>query len=68
MCVRYTQGDLTYRIAHTDPWVRGDAYRTSRTISADYGKTSTAAIHGIAPDDEAGQGSAAVGGVGVGPG
>ncbi|GAB4822487.1 hypothetical protein N2152v2_009533 [Parachlorella kessleri] len=63
--------DLTVRVAHTDPWVRGDAYRTSRTISADYSKASTAVIHGRAPDDElagaGGAGGGAGGGSGGGP-
>ena len=27
------QLDSTFRISHTDPWVNGDANRTSRTIS-----------------------------------
>lgn len=27
------QVDSLFRVNHTDPWVRGDPYRTSRTIS-----------------------------------
>ena len=45
------QLDSTFRVAHTDPWVRGDAYRTSRTISAQNTKVSAAAVHGIAADE-----------------
>ena len=40
------QSDSTFRISHTDPWVRGDAHRTSRTISLQNNKTSGAlALH-----------------------
>jgi outer membrane protein insertion porin family len=46
------QVDSTFRVAHTDPWVRGDAYRTSRTLSAQSTKTSAAPVHGRAQDDE----------------
>lgn len=45
------QLDSTFRVAHTDPWVRGDPYRTSRTISAQNTKTSAAPIHGRAADE-----------------
>ena len=34
------QSDSTFRISHTDPWVRGDPHRTSRTISLQSAKTS----------------------------
>ena len=34
------QSDSTFRISHTDPWVRGDPHRTSRTISLQSNKTS----------------------------
>ena len=27
------QVDSLFRVNHTDPWVKGDPYRTSRTIS-----------------------------------
>ena len=40
-----------YRIQHTDPWVRGDAHRTSRTTIIQNDKTSAQNIHGRAPDD-----------------
>jgi outer membrane protein insertion porin family len=52
------QLDSTFRVAHTDPWVRGDAWRTSRTVSAQSTKTSAAPIHGRAAD-EAGEPGAA---------
>jgi outer membrane protein insertion porin family len=45
------QLDSTFRVAHTDPWVRGDAYRTSRTISAQNTKVSAAPVHGLAVDE-----------------
>ena len=64
------QVDSTFRVTHTDPWVRGDAYRTSRTTSLQNTKTSAAAIHGRAQDEvEAAAGGAAgegVPGCGVG--
>ena len=31
------QTDAMFRIQHTDPWVRGDAHRTSRTITVQVG-------------------------------
>ena len=46
------QADSTFRIAHTDPWVRGDAYRTSRSVSAQNTKTSIAPIHGRVLDEQ----------------
>lgn len=45
------KADSTFRIAHTDPWVRGDAYRTSRTIVAQKTKIGVAPIHARAADD-----------------
>ncbi|KAG7666840.1 hypothetical protein Ndes2526B_g04666 [Nannochloris sp. 'desiccata'] len=59
------QLDSTFRIAHTDPWVRGDAYRTSRTISAQNTKVSAAPVHGVAAD-EAFDTSSSLGGTGTG--
>jgi outer membrane protein insertion porin family len=53
--------DSTFRVAHTDPWVRGDAFRPSRTHSAQTTRTSAAAIHGRA-QDEADAAAAAGGG------
>lgn len=47
------QADSTFRVAHTDPWVRGDAFRTSRTICAQNTKVSVAPIHARAADDTA---------------
>lgn len=38
------QSDTTFRISHTDPWVRGDPHRTSRTISLQSNKTSGALL------------------------
>jgi len=61
------QLDSTFRIAHTDPWVRGDAYRTSRTISAQNTKVSAAPVHGVAAD-EAFDASSSLGGAGGGTG
>lgn len=46
------QTDSTFRLMHIDPWVRGDPYRTSRTIHAQNTKTSAVAIHGRAEDAE----------------
>lgn len=45
------QADSTFRISHTDPWVRGDAFRTSRTICAQNTKVSVAPVHARAADD-----------------
>ena len=39
------------RINHTDPWVRSDAYRTSRTLGLQTTRSSGSAIHGRASDD-----------------
>lgn len=36
------QNDSTFRISHTDPWVNGDAHRTSRIISLQQNRTSGA--------------------------
>ena len=65
------QMDSTFRVAHTDPWVRGDAYRTSRTISAQNTKVSVAPVFGHAADESSedaaalgGGGAAALGGAG----
>jgi outer membrane protein insertion porin family len=67
------QMDSTFRVAHTDPWVRGDAYRTSRTISAQNTKVSAAPVHGLAADEAfdasvggGGTGGIVAGGVGAG--
>lgn len=61
------QLDSTFRVTHTDPWVRGDAYRTSRTISAQNTKTSAAPIHGRVLDEltDAGLGGGGGGGSGA---
>ena len=45
------KADSSFRIAHSDPWVRGDAFRTSRTIVAQKTKASVAATHARAADD-----------------
>ena len=45
------KADSTFRVAHTDPWVRGDAFRTSRTIVAQKTKVGVAPIHARAADD-----------------
>ena len=45
------QVDGLFRINHTDPWVKGDPYRTSRTISIQNTRQSGNAVHGRAPDD-----------------
>jgi outer membrane protein insertion porin family len=60
------QLDSTFRVAHTDPWVRGDAYRTSRTISAQNTKVSAAPVHGVAADEafDSSSGAGGIGGVG----
>ena len=39
------------RINHTDPWVRSDASRTSRTLGLQTTRSSGSAIHGRASDD-----------------
>ena len=46
------QADSTFRLAHTDPWIQGDEYRTSRSMSAQNTKTSVAPIHGRVPDEQ----------------
>ncbi|DBB13937.1 TPA: hypothetical protein ACH3X3_000916 [Trebouxia sp. C0006] len=48
------QSDSTFRISHTDPWVRGDPHRTSRTISLQSAKTSGNLIHAKAQDEGSG--------------
>ncbi len=52
------QVDSLYRLVHTDPWVGGDAYRTSRTVSIQNTRTSGNAIHSKAHDDGAAGGAA----------
>ncbi|KAK9849807.1 hypothetical protein WJX84_004133, partial [Apatococcus fuscideae] len=49
--VEVGQVDSLYRISHTDPWVKGDPFRTSRAISIQNTRTSGLAIHGKAQDD-----------------
>lgn len=48
------QLDKTFRLEHTDPWLRGDAWRTSRTLQVLNNRTSGSAIHGRA-DNEPGE-------------
>lgn len=55
------QLDSTFRVSHTEPWVRGDAFRTSRTISAQNTKTSAAPVHGRAADEAEPSSTAGVG-------
>lgn len=43
--------DSLFRINHTDPWVGGDAHRTSRVINFQNTRTSGNAIHGRAQDE-----------------
>ncbi|RMZ55639.1 hypothetical protein APUTEX25_000222 [Auxenochlorella protothecoides] len=51
------QVDSTFRVSHTDPWIRGDPYHTSRSITVQSTKASVAAIHGKAVgEDVAGPG------------
>lgn len=57
------QLDKLFRINHTDPWVRGDPYRTSRTISLQNSRTSGNPVHGRAPDDVGGSGGSGDGNV-----
>lgn len=52
------QVDSLYRLVHTDPWVGGDAYRTSRTVSIQNTRTSGNAIHSKAQDDGVAVGAA----------
>ena len=47
----YWQEDRLVRINHTDPWVRSDAWRTSRTLGLQTTRSSGTAIHGRASDD-----------------
>lgn len=51
--VEIGQVDSLYRLVHTDPWVGGDAYRTSRTVSVQNTRTSGNPIHSKAADDGA---------------
>lgn len=55
------QTDSMFRVQHTDPWVRGDAHRTSRTTTIQNDKVSVASIHGRAQDDVEGAAGAAAG-------
>ena len=45
--------DSLFRIHHTDPWILGDPYRTSRTISVQNTKSGGNSIHGKAMDSQA---------------
>ena len=47
----FAQMDSLFRINHTDPWVGGDAHRTSRTINFQNTRTSGNAIHGRVQDE-----------------
>lgn len=49
--VEIGQVDSLFRLVHTDPWVGGDPFRTSRTCSIQNTRTSGNAVHGKAPDD-----------------
>ncbi|KAL4449506.1 hypothetical protein ABPG77_007150 [Micractinium sp. CCAP 211/92] len=55
------QNDAMFRVQHTDPWVRGDAHRTSRTTTIQNDKSSAAAIHSRAQDDVEGAAGAGTG-------
>ena len=57
--------DSLFRIYHTDPWVRGDPSRTSRTISLQNTKSSGNAVHGKAVDSQSEE-PGAEGGVNIG--
>ena len=45
------QEDKLFRVNHTDPWVRNDPFRTSRTLAFQTTRSSGTAIHGPAADD-----------------
>lgn len=44
--MRAAQLDSLFQVSHTDPWVGGDAFRTSRTCSLMNTRNSGNAIHG----------------------
>eukprot|EP00959_Pyramimonas_sp_CCMP1952_P182931 3825360-Pyramimonas_sp.AAC.1 len=44
------QVDSTYRLSHTDPWVWGDKFRTSRTVFINNNTSSGNAVHGKPPE------------------
>lgn len=50
--VELGQVDSLFRISHTDPWIRGDVHRTSRTINFQNTRTSGNAIHGRVPEEQ----------------
>lgn len=45
------QSDVIFRMNHTDPWVRGDPYRTSRSVNLQNMRASGNPVLGPAPDD-----------------
>ena len=45
------QEDRLVRVNHTDPWVRNDSFRTTRTTGFQTTRSSGNAIHGRAADD-----------------
>ena len=47
------QEDKLFRVNHTDPWVRNDPFRTSRTVAFQTTRSSGNAVHGRAADDVA---------------
>ncbi|KAK3280296.1 Outer envelope protein 80, chloroplastic [Cymbomonas tetramitiformis] len=53
------QVDSLFRVNHTDPWVWGDKYRTSRSISMQNTRSSGNAVHGKAIDEGAQDGTSA---------
>ena len=48
------------RVNHTDPWLRHDPFRTSRSVGFQTTRSSGNAIHGRAADDVAGREGAAL--------
>ncbi len=48
--VELGQVDKLFRISHVDPWVRSDAYRTSRATTLQNTRNSGNAIHGRGPE------------------
>ena len=64
--VELGQIDKLFRASHVDPWVRSDAYRTSRVVTVQNTCSNGNAIHGRGPEPPSPEAAAAAGRAGAG--
>ncbi len=60
--VEMGQVDSLFRVSHVDPWVRSDAYRTSRAVTVQNTRSNGNAIHGRGPEPPSPEQAAAAAG------